>query len=127
MASKGLKKGLKAAGAAKKGVEKLLKPAELKVTIPAGKASGAPPLGPQLGQVKIVFYHTRLNMTPLSSLQSQTLVCFLVDVTLVYWSDTDTVTVLVVGLFVCSANEGYTFVMSYSTTIIWNIGTVSRC
>lgn len=45
MAAKGVVKGLK------KGIEKVIHHGTLKTHIPAGMASGSPPLGTQLGQV----------------------------------------------------------------------------
>ncbi|KAK7504802.1 hypothetical protein BaRGS_00003830 [Batillaria attramentaria] len=51
MAARGARRG--AARAVKKVIEKVNHPPFMKVTIPAGQAAAAPPLGPQLGQRQI--------------------------------------------------------------------------
>ena len=53
MAARG---GRRAARVVKKVVEKVNHPPYMKVTIPAGQAAAAPPLGPQLGQVCLILY-----------------------------------------------------------------------
>ena len=51
MAARGGRRG---ARVVKKVLEKVNHPPRMKVTIPAGQAAAAPPLGPQLGQVCFV-------------------------------------------------------------------------
>ncbi|KAK7104358.1 large ribosomal subunit protein uL11m-like [Littorina saxatilis] len=50
MAARGARRG---ARVVKKAIEKVSHPPHMKVTIPAGQAAAAPPLGPQLGQRQI--------------------------------------------------------------------------